>query len=117
MTVTMAVNITLTLTLTNALGALYNLGMLHLSGEVIPKNDGEALKYFKAVTAQKQLDPRNRTLLDALNQVGLLYQRSKTIFVNNEEATKHFRLAADNGHKEARSNLEIMEEINKILRG
>jgi TPR repeat protein len=80
--------------------AQYNLGLIYFKGEGVPKNDAEAVKWFRKAADQGHATAQ-------FNQ-GLMYASGiGGVPENDAEAVKWFRKAADQGHAKAQFNLGV----------
>jgi uncharacterized protein len=82
--------------------AQYNLGFMHEKGQGVPKDDTEAVKWFRKAAEQG----------NAYAQVnlGFMYSKGQGVPKDDTEAVKWFRKAAEQGIPKAQFNLGIMYE-------
>ena len=81
--------------------AQYNLGLIYFKGEGVPKNDTEAVKWFRKAADQGHATAQ-------FNQ-GLMYASGiGGVPENDTEAVKWYRKAADQGFAPAQYNLGLM---------
>jgi len=76
------------------------LGNMYYTGEGVPKDDAEAVKWARLAADQG--------LADAQFGLGLMYENGKGVPEDDKEAVKWFRLAADQGNALAQYNLGIL---------
>jgi TPR repeat protein len=77
--------------------AQYTLGVRHLNGEGVPKNDAEAVRWFRK--AAEQGYPQ------AQNKLGNSYNSGGGVAKDDVEAVRWWQKAADQGYPNAQSNL------------
>lgn len=77
--------------------AQHNLGVMYHIGDGVPKNEAEAVKWFR-----KAADQGNAY---AQFNLGSMYYNGKGVPENDAEAAKWFRKAADQGHVNAQHSL------------
>ena len=80
--------------------AQYNLGVIYNNGEGVPKDDAEAVKWFRLAAEQGHAE--------AQNKLGVIYQGGNGVLKNMAEAAHWFRRAAEQGHVIAQTNLAVM---------
>ncbi len=75
----------------------YNLGAAYATGEGVPEDDREAVKWFRM--AAEQGDP------EAQGNLGFMYANGMGVPEDNREAVKRYRMAAEQGNAIAQFNL------------
>ena len=80
--------------------AQYNLGVIHDSGNGVPENDAEAVKWYRLAAEQG--------FAYAQSNLGVMYANGDGVPENDAEAVKWYRLAAEQGFAAAQSNLALM---------
>jgi TPR repeat protein len=80
--------------------AQFNLGLMYATGEGVPKDAAEAVKWYRLAADQNH--PR------AQFNLGLLYATGEGVPKDTAEAVKWYRKAADQGDAWAQSNLGLM---------
>ena len=80
--------------------AQFNLGWMYYNGEGVPKNDREAVKWFRLAAEQGDAS--------AQFNLGWMYYNGEGVPKNDREAVKWFRLAAEQGDASAQYNLGVM---------
>ena len=80
--------------------AQYVLGDLYAGGLSLPKDEVEALKWYRRAAAQGDVD--------ALRRLGYLYRDGEGVPKNAAEAAKWFRRAADQGDPSAQDVLSLL---------
>ena len=80
--------------------AQFNLGFMYANGEGVPKDDAEAVRWFRLAAEQG----------DAAAQLNLgnMYADGQGVFKDDAEAVRWFRLAAEQGLAMAQFNLGIV---------
>ena len=81
-------------------GAQYNLGYMYDTGDGVPENDSEAVKWYRKAAEQGLAGPQFN--------LGIMYANGEGVPENESEAVKWYRKAADQGHSGAQSNLGYM---------
>ena len=81
-------------------GAQYNLGLMYASGEGVPEDDAEAVRWFRLAADQGHAD--------AQNNLGVMYDNGEGVPEDDAEAAGWYRLAADQGLADAQNNLGWM---------
>ena len=76
------------------------LGYIYDTGEGVPENDTEAVRWFRMAAEQG--------LVDAQLNLGHMYDFGEGIPENDAEAVRWYRMAAEQGHAEAQFNLGNM---------
>jgi len=79
--------------------AQYVLGWMYATGEGVPENDAEAVKWYR-----KAADQGNA---DAQYNLGYMYANGEGVPENDAEAVKWYRKAADQGIAAAQYNLAL----------
>jgi len=82
--------------------AQFNLGNMYVNGDGVPKNDVEAVRWFRLAAEQGDAD--------AQYNLGLMYANGEGVPENDVEAYVWFSVAAAQGHEIARSNRDIVSE-------
>ena len=77
-----------------------NLGIMYAKGEGVPKDDAEAVRWYRLAAEQG--------LANAQLNLGAAYTNGEGVPRDDAEAVKWYRLAADQGHAPAQFNLGIM---------
>ena len=85
--------------------AQYTLGYIYAEGEGVPKDDGEAAKWYCKAAKQGNAD--------AQNEIGIMYAAGRGVPLALAEAAKWFRKTAEQGHVGAQSNLGLMYYIGE----
>jgi TPR repeat protein len=80
--------------------AQFGMGLKYSKGDGIPKDEGEALKWFQKASDQGYAK--------AQIELGLMYSNGRGISRNYSEAVKWYRKAAEQGAAEAQSDLGLM---------
>ncbi len=80
--------------------AQYNLGLMYASGDGVPENDAEAVKWFRLAAEQG--------FVLAQHDLGNMYYSGRGALKNDAEAVKWYRLAAEQGYRSANFNLGVM---------
>ena len=80
--------------------AQFILGLMYATGEGVPENDAEAVKWFKLAAQQGYMD--------AQFNLGLMYANGEGVPENDAEAVKWYKLAAQQGLMQAQYNLGFM---------
>jgi len=78
------------------------LGSSYYLGEVVPKSDTEALKWFRRAAQQENAD--------AQFSLGLMHYEGQGVPESDTEALKWFRLAAQQGFAKAQAALKSLGE-------
>jgi hypothetical protein len=81
--------------------AQYMLAQKYYNGDGIPKNDAEALKWYRLAAEQGYAA--------AQFNLGLMYAKGKDVAKNDVEAYFWWNLAAAQGHDDAKYNRDIVE--------
>jgi uncharacterized protein len=76
------------------------LGVMYGGGHGVPRNFGEAAKWYRAAADQGW--PEAQTIL------GMMYAKGQGVAQNDAKAAEWFHMAADRGHAAAQSNLGFM---------
>jgi len=77
-----------------------SLGVMYRNGEGVPKNDAEAVKWFRKAVEQGYAG--------AQFNLGLMLDNGRGVPKNYDEAFKWYRKAAERGHADAQYNLGNM---------
>ncbi len=80
--------------------AQFYLGLMNESGQGVPRNDAEAIKWY--------LKAADQDLAVAQFNLATMYAKGRGVPQNEREAAKWYRLAADQGLGAAQFNLGIM---------
>ena len=80
--------------------AQFGLGWMYGNGYGVPKNDREAVKWYRLAAEQGDVT--------AQFNLGLKYDNGEGVTENDREAVKWYRLAADQGFAKAQFNLALM---------
>ena len=80
--------------------AQFNLGKMYADGRGVPRNDTEAVRWYRMAANQG-----NRS---AQFNLGLMYEDGKGVPKNDTEAVRWWRMAADQGLSDAQLNLGYM---------
>ena len=76
------------------------LGFMYETGEGVPENDPEAVRWFRLAADQGDAD--------AQSNLGVMYANGEGVLEDDPEAVKWLRLAADQGVVAAQFNLGVM---------
>ena len=79
--------------------AQFNLGLRYDTGEGVPQNDSEAVKWYRRAAEQG--------LAEARNNLGLMYDKGEGVPQDDSEAVKWYRRAAEQGLAAAQYNLGV----------
>ncbi len=79
-----------------------NLGLMYTTGQGVPQDSAEAVKWFRLAADQGYAE--------AQSNLGFMYCTGEGVPQDDAEAVKWFRLSADQGHAEAQSNLGAIYE-------
>lgn len=82
--------------------AQYNIGVMHEWGNGVPKNNTEALKWYKH---SAELSHK-----DAQNNLGAMYSKGEGTEQDFVEALKWFIISAGNGSEGGQKNIRIVEK-------
>ena len=79
-----------------------NLGVMYSNGDGVPKDDAEAVRWFRLVAEQG----------DAIAQsnLGLMYEYGDGVPQNNVRAYAWYSVAAAQGNEDAKNNRDIISE-------
>ena len=80
--------------------AQFKLGYMYATGEGVPKNDAEAVRWFRMAAEQGHAW--------AQYNLGVMYAKGHGVPKNDAEAVRWFRMAAEQGHAWAQYNLGVM---------
>ena len=97
--------------------AQYKLGMQYYEGKGVDQSDKKAAKYFKLAAEQGHEDAKfNLKLIyqkmadggdkNAQYNLGLMYEIGQGVKQSDKKAAKYFKLAAEQGHENAKFNLK-----------
>jgi len=90
-------------------GAQSNLGYMYYSGEGVPKDPVEAVKWFRKAADQGDAD--------AQTNLGIMYEGVKGVSRDLAEALKWYRKAADQGNADAQNHLGYYYSRGMYTRG
>ena len=79
--------------------AQFNLGLRYVSGEGVPKNHKEAVKWYRLSAEQG--------FAKAQCNLGVCYAKGKDVPQDNKEAVRWYRLSAEQGDVNAQYNLGV----------
>ena len=82
--------------------ARFNLGVMYESGKGIPRDNAEAVKWYRKAA--------ERGLAAAQNRLGLMYAEGKGVPSDNLEAYAWFNIAAAQGDENAAKNRQLITE-------
>lgn len=82
--------------------AQYNLGVMSEWGNGVPKDNAQALKWYKVAAEGSHKD--------AQNNLGAMYSKGEGAEQNFVEALKWFVVSAENGSEAGRKNIDIVEK-------
>jgi hypothetical protein len=82
-------------------------GVMYADGKMVPKDDTEAVRWFRLAAEKGNAD--------AQNNLGLMYNSGRGIKEDDKEAVKWFRLAAEQGNAAAQNNLGLMYKFRRGL--
>jgi len=85
--------------------AQFNLGLMYAKGEGVPKDDAEALRWYR-----KAADQGNAL---AQSNLGVMYANGRGVPKDDAEALRWYRKAADQGNAPAQSSLGVMYAIGE----
>ena len=77
-----------------------NLGLMYADGQGVPKDEVEAVKWFRKAADQGYAY--------AQSNLGVMYEHGRGVVKNEVEAVKWYRKAADQGYALAQFNLGLM---------
>ena len=80
--------------------AQFNLGVMYEFGEGVPKNNAEAIKWFRKAAEQGNAE--------AQNNLGHMYEEGQGVTQDFVEAQMWYNLAAAKGDENARKNRDIV---------
>jgi hypothetical protein len=80
--------------------AQFNLGFMYATGEGVPQDDAEAVRWYRLAADQGHAE--------AQNNLGIMYSTGAGVSQDDAEAVRWFRLAADQGDADAQNNLGSM---------
>ena len=81
-------------------GAQFNLGQMYETGDGVPEDDVEAVRWFR-LAAEQGYAPAQSVL-------GVMYNNGRGVSENDAEAVRWFRLGAEQWHPVAQFNLGVM---------
>jgi hypothetical protein len=95
--------------------ARYRLGVMYEDGKGVAPDDAEAMRYYQLVADSRnegvmskfEDDPCTKVQADARYKLGKMYEDGKGVAQNLAQAMYWYRLAASEGHKEAKKRLKI----------
>jgi hypothetical protein len=82
------------------MAAQYQIGVIYSKGHRVPRDDTEALKWFRLAA--------DRGFAMAQYNVGYYYETGTVVTKNNAEVLKWYRLAAEQGQSRAQRKLGLM---------
>ena len=85
--------------------AQFNLGVMYDTGEGIPKNPAEAVRWYRM--AAEQGDAKAQFYL------GVMYHTGEGVPENDAEAVRWYRMAAEQGDADAQYNLGLMYDTGE----
>ena len=85
--------------------AQYKLGEMLATGQGVPQNEAEAVKWFRLAAQQGHVD--------AQYNLGMMLVNGEGVPQNDAEAVKWYRLAAQQGDAYAQYNLGVMLEMGR----
>jgi TPR repeat protein len=77
----------------------FNLGVKYATGEGVPKNPAEAVKWYRKAADQGYAP--------AQSNLGVMYAKGEGVAKDTTEAAKWYRKAADKGYARAQYNLAV----------
>ncbi len=80
--------------------AQYNLGVMYASGEGVPQDDAEAVRWYRMAAEQGHAE--------AQNNLGVMYDNGRGVTQDDAEAVRWYRIAAEQGEPRAQFNLAGM---------
>jgi TPR repeat protein len=80
--------------------AQYNLGNMYSDGQGVPKDDAEAVRWYRLAADQGYAN--------AQYNLGVMYVNGTGLLKDDTEAVRWYRLAADQGNANAQYNLGVM---------
>ncbi len=83
--------------------AQFNLGATYYDGEGVPKDDKEAVKWYRLAAEQGNAE--------AQFNLGVMYDNGRGVPKDDKEAVKWYRLAAEQGNANAMGNLGVMYSL------
>ena len=81
--------------------AQFNLGFMYRDGDGVPKDEAEAVKWFRKAADQG--------LANAQLNLGFMYYSGNNVVKDGNEAYKWFLLAGAQGNEQAKKNISIIE--------
>ena len=85
--------------------AQFNLGVLYDTGEGVPEDNAEAVKWYRLAAEQG--------LAEAQNNLGHMYAKGEGVPRDARKAVQQYRLAAEQGLADAQNNLGFMYAIGE----
>ena len=82
--------------------AQYNLGLMYSRGEGVPRDDKEAMRWYRLSAEQG--------VSGAQSNLGLMYEKGQGVEQDYLEAHKWFNIAGMNGNQIGRRNADIVEK-------
>ena len=92
--------------------AQFYLGRMYERGQAVPKDDTEAVKWFR-LAAQGLRSLAEQGHAEAQNELGLMYYSGRVVPQDDAEAAKWFRLAAEQGYARAQVDLGNMYRMGR----
>ena len=86
-------------------GAQYSLGLMYDEGRGVPKNNQQAVKWYRLAV--------KKGLAAAQYNLGVMYFNGQGVPEDDKQAAKWFRLAAEQGYADAQSNLGGMYALGR----
>ncbi len=80
----------------------YNLGVMHEWGNGVPRNNVEAMKWYRLSAEQYHKD--------AQNNLGAMYSKGEGTEQSFVDALKWFVISSENGSEAGRKNIDIVEK-------
>ena len=80
--------------------AQFNLGVMYASGQGVPQDDAEAVRWYQLAADQGHAK--------AQNNLGIMYANGTGIPQDDAEAVRWLQLAADQGYAPAQTNLRLI---------
>ena len=80
--------------------AQFNLGVMYQSGQGVPQDYADAMKWYRLAADQGDED--------AQNNLGVMYAKGQGVPQDYAEAVKWYRMAAEQGEAVAQNNLGLM---------
>ena len=83
--------------------AQYNLGVMYATGEGVPEDDAEAVRWYRMAAEQSNAS--------AQYNLGVMYYTGEGVPGDDAEAARWYRMAAEQGYASAQYNLGLMYAI------